>query len=188
MANNRLFRFKLIMVLSLMLCGSISFAQEFINIRKISHSKGDTIVVAGILADVKIEKVNPSVFYYWYANGQILANQGGYSGNLLHGEYLEYGPSGHLLLKGMYEKGLKSDSWTLWHPDGSIKEKIHYEDGVLEGKTIRYSTNGKIFYSANYRKSSLHGEMTKIESDTLYRVVYRRGKEKKKVSLYVFEQ
>ena len=79
------------------------YSQEFINTRKISLSRGDTTVVAGILADVKIDKVNPRVFYHWYANGQIYSNQGGYSGNLLHGEYLEYAQSGKLLLKGFNE-------------------------------------------------------------------------------------
>jgi antitoxin component YwqK of YwqJK toxin-antitoxin module len=188
MVNNRFLRFYVIVMLLLLVCGPMSFGQEFINIRKISHSKGDTMVVAGILADVKIEKVNPSVFYYWYTNGQILVNQGGYSGNLLHGEYVEYSPYGHLILKGMFEKGVKSGSWTIWYPNGSIKEKIHYEAGVLEGKSIRYGQNGKMYYSANYKDGSLHGEMTKVERDTLYRVVYRKGKEKKKVPLYVFEQ
>lgn len=164
---------------------TLAFCQEFINIRKISLIVGDTTVVAGILADVKIEKVIPDVFYYWYSNGQIYCNQGGYSGNLLHGEYIEYDNSGNLILKGLYERGVKSGKWTFWYAEGFIKEIIEYEEGHFEGVNTRYSNDGKILYSATYRKNQLHGEVTKIISDTLFQISYKNGVEKKRIPLYV---
>jgi len=161
--------------------------QEFIKIRKISLSKGDTTVVAGILADVKIDHVNPGVFYHWYANGQVFSNQGGYAGNLLHGEYVEYGPDGGLLLKGSYDRGLQSGQWTYWYSNGATKEILHYESGHLEGKMTRFGPAGRIYYSANFKKGQLHGEMTTVVNDTLFQVKYKSGIEKKRIPLHVFE-
>lgn len=164
------------------------YAQEFINTRKISLSRGDTLVVAGILADVKIDEVNPEVFYHWYANGNIYMNQGGYSGNLLHGPYVEHNSIGDLLLKGTYERGLKSGRWIYWYGKGALKEIIEFEGGLLEGKSVRYTTDGRILHSAEYRNNVLHGEMITVLSDTLYSLVYRKGIEKKRIQLHVFTE
>lgn len=188
MGNNKSIQLKwLCLGLVLILSESLS-AQEFINTRKISLSRGDTTVVAGILADVKIDEVNPSVYYYWYANGNIFLNQGGYSGNLLHGAYVEYGTDGSLLLKGAYERGLKSGHWIYWYADGSLREIIEYEGGLLEGKTTRYTTDGRILFSAEYRNNRLHGEMITVLSDTLYSLSYRKGREKKRTPMHVFTE
>lgn len=163
------------------------FSQDFINTRKISLSLGDTSIVAGILADVKIDEVSPGVFYYWYANGKISTNQGGYAGNLLHGEYVEYGPDGVLLLKGQYSHGARSGQWMYWYEDGTLREHISYENGLLHGKTTRYGPDGRISYSANYKQNLLHGELVTVLSDTLYQVQYRKGEERKRTVLYVFD-
>lgn len=188
MGNNSMLRFGLTCIVLWLVCTIHTNAQDFINIRKISLFRGDTSIVAGILADVRIDEVDPGAFYYWYGNGQINTNQGGYSGHLLHGEYVEYGPSGKMLLKGIYERGVRSGHWIYWNNAGGIRETREYEDGLLEGTTIRYRSDGKIIHSADYRKHLLHGEMTTVIDDTLYQIIYKNGVEKKKVSLHVFEQ
>ena len=186
MANNSILRFGSWMAMFLSLCTMQIRAQDFINTRKIALFRGDTSVVAGILADVRIDKVDPQVFYYWYGHNQIHANQGGYSGHLLHGEYLEYGPSGNMLLKGTYAKGVRSGHWIYWYEGGAIKETREYEDGMLEGENIKYTKEGRIIHLALYRRNLLHGETTTILSDTLYQIKYNKGKEKKRKPMHVF--
>ncbi len=165
---------------------TLVYSQEFINIRKISLTPGDTTVVAGILADVKIDKVAPDVYYYWYSHGKIYGNQGGYSGNLLHGEYIEYDIDGNLILKGRYDRGLKSGKWIYWYENGVIREVIEYEGGLLEGTISRYSDDGKILYSASYKDNLLHGDMTRVIRDTLYQITFKKGTEVKRIPLHVF--
>lgn len=164
----------------------ICSGQDFINSRKISLLRGDTTVIAGILADVKIEKINPSVYYFWYAHGQILSNQGGHGGNLLHGEYVEYGPTGVLLLQGKYDMGKQSGNWKYWYDDGALKESIKYSHGLLEGINTRYTENGKICFQANYHNALLHGDMTTVIGDTLFQIKYKNGEEQKRDTLHVF--
>lgn len=163
-----------------------AYCQDFINARKISLNLGDTTVVAGILADVRIEKVDPGVFYFWYSNDMIYSNQGGYSGNLLHGDYIEYDGNGNLILKGRFDRGLKSGEWVSWYPDGSISEISEYEEGYKCGRQVRYAPDGKISYSAYYKNGLLHGPLVKPVNDTLFRTNYRNGKEKKRIPLEVF--
>lgn len=162
-------------------------AQDFINIRKIALSRGDTTVVAGILADVRIEKVHSTGFYHWYSNGSLYHNQGGYSGNLLHGEYAEYGPGGQLILKGFFERGLKTGQWIRWYPDGSMKEVSCFNHGVKEGPATLYSEDGRIIQKVSYRNGQLHGKAETVMNDTLFQVRYKMGTEKKRVPLHVFE-
>lgn len=188
MAKSRRNKIKWLFAILILAGVNIVYAQEFINTRKISLSRDDTTVVAGILADARIDEVHPQVFYYWYANGQVYSNQGGYSGNLLHGDYIEYDQAGKLIMKGAYERGLKSGQWIHWYQGGAIQEIIEYESGQLEGKTTRYTPNGRIHYSAEYRNDVLHGEMTTVVNDTLFELTYRNGIEKKRIPLYVFHE
>ena len=48
-------------------------------------TKGDTVIKADILTHIKNGKLRSDLKYYWYQNGEINNNQGGYSGKLLHG-------------------------------------------------------------------------------------------------------
>lgn len=168
-------------------CASICWSQEFVNTRKISLNRGDTLVIAGILADVRIERINPEVYYYWYGHGRIFSNQGGHGGNLLHGEYVEYRPEGSLLLKGEYDKGTQSGKWSYWYPEGSLKESTHYSNGLLEGSSIRYSKDGRIQTEANYHENLLHGNTTTVIDDTVFQIKYRKGEEIKREAVHVFE-
>lgn len=164
----------------------ICAGQDYINTRKISLLRGDTTIIAGILADARIERINPAVYYYWYGQSQILSNQGGHGGNLLHGEYVEYGPSGVLLLKGKFYMGKQSGNWMYWYDNGALKESIRYSQGLLEGKNTRYTQKGKIYFQANYRNARLHGDMTTVIGDTLFQIKYKNGEEQKREALHVF--
>ena len=90
MENSKCSLFRLFGLMLLLLLFDTLGAQELIITRKISLVRGDTTVVAGILADVKVEETQSEVFYHWYAKDNIHRNQGGYSGDLLHGPYVEY--------------------------------------------------------------------------------------------------
>ena len=180
-------RVHVLFCLGIILLPAVIHGQDFINTRKISITRADTVVVAGILADVKIETVDPGIYYYWYSNDRIFSNQGGYAGNLLHGEYVEYGPDGTLLLKGHYDRGVRSGTWLSWYPEGAIKEKRHYVNGAPDGQITCYGPDGRIHFDATYRKGILHGKMTTVERDTLFLINYRKGVEKKRNAVHVFQ-
>jgi antitoxin component YwqK of YwqJK toxin-antitoxin module len=93
-----------------------------------------------------------------------------------------------MILKGTYERGVRSGHWIYWYKAGAIRETRDYENGLLEGRIIRYNPEGKIIYSADYREHLLHGEMTTVLNDTLFQIKYKKGIEKKRVPLHVFEE
>jgi len=150
--------------------------QDFINTRKITILKGDTTVVAGILADLKLETIQPGVFYYWYSNTGIYSNQGGFSGNVLHGDYLEYDQEGNLITKGYFNKGLKSGTWVYWYNSGARKLIIDYNEGVQEGSEFKYSEAGKLKYSAEFKAGEMHGIQNIFKTDSTIINKYRNGK------------
>lgn len=156
------------------------FSQEFNNIRKITVSRGDTTVVTGIMTGEKPDKINPNVFYFWYSKAAIFSNQGGFSGNLIHGEYAEFLYDGKLHKKGYFDRGLKSGKWLIWHDNGTIKESTMYENGLLNGKSSIYSMNGKPLFEGNYSNNLINGKALTIEQDTIYKVTYRKGIETKR--------
>jgi hypothetical protein len=188
MGSNKVHQGGMLIALMWLMCITKCGAQDLFNTRKVSVYRGDTAIVADILSDLTTEEVEPGIFYYWYGHGQINANQGGYSGHLLHGEYLEYGPSGKMLLKGIHDKGVRSGSWIYWYKAGSIRETREYEGGTLEGNTIRYSPGGSIIHFAEYKDNRLHGEMTTVLNDTVFQIKFKKGIEKKRVPLHVYEE
>jgi antitoxin component YwqK of YwqJK toxin-antitoxin module len=177
--NNCLYSISIV-IFGLLCISQISLSQEFINTRKITLTRNDTTVVAGILADLKLESVQKDAFYYWYSNAGVFSNQGGFSGNLLHGEYIEYEQNGSLILKGYFDRGLKNGTWVYWYPSGQKKKEMVYKDGSLNGKLFVYSDNGKIRYKAEYKNDRLDGTESLLKNDTLYNITYRNGTQLRK--------
>lgn len=154
--------------------------QEFTNTRKITINKDDTTVIAGITAVLELAAVKCDVHYYWYSNSKIYSNQGGFSGNLLHGNYLKYDNQGNLLTKGQFNEGLKDGEWIWWYPNGLKKKVVSFREGKINGKEIHYSEMSERIYSAEYKNGILHGRQTVISNDTTFVIRYRNGQESKR--------
>jgi hypothetical protein len=73
---------------------------------------------------------NTKVSYYWYSADAIHATQGGYSGKLLNGPYIEYYPDKNLKQQGTFKKGLKEGIWKTWNTDGTLHSITKWKHGV----------------------------------------------------------
>ena len=164
----------------------ITVAQEIINIRKVRVNINDTTIIAGTLADVKIDKTISNVIYYWYTSSGIHRNQGGYTGNLLHGEYLEFNKDNNLIVKGNFSFGLKSGIWYNWYSDGKLKEISTWSEGKLDGPFMLYDENQKITFNGKYKENNLNGACTHVENDSIFQVKYRNGEILKRKFIDVF--
>jgi len=158
------------------LCAEV-WSQGNENLRKVSINKEDTMVLASILTGTKTYKVHNDIFYYWYSSGKIYQNQGGYSGNLLHGEYIELDKPGNMIVKGNFHFGIKDGVWNYWHSDGSIKEITRWKNGCKTGYSVKYSPSGEIIFKGNYRKGRKNGMVFFIENDESFKAYYHGGKE-----------
>jgi antitoxin component YwqK of YwqJK toxin-antitoxin module len=115
----------------------------------------DSVVHANILVnDPSIDPLNNKT-YYWYLPDQIYYNQGGYSGNLLHGDYKVFDKMNHLYVQGSYNKGLKSGVWKRWLSNGGLLEVVPWKNGMLDGICLYYNSEGLIMAEYKYRNGKL---------------------------------
>ena len=101
-----------------------------------------------IESHVSLEKfpknTNGECFYHWHHANKIMKTQGGYGGNLLHGDYNSFYKNGQLKESGRFVLGLKHGKWTEWTSDGYIYKIVHWNKGIRHGETIEYDGNGEI--------------------------------------------
>lgn len=106
--------------LSLIINAQSENIEEIGNRRYINNAESNIIFH---LSQVKHNrKYNPSKrkTYHWYKTQEIIKTQGGYSGQLLDGEFVAYYSNKQLKEKGKFNKGLKAGKWIKWNSDGSI--------------------------------------------------------------------
>lgn len=95
-----------------------------------------------------VKKVNfkPSskFIYHWYASGNIIKNQGNYSGKVLHGDFKSFHSNKILAEKGQYYHGLKKGIWLLWDRDGILISSQVWKNGFENGEYFLYDSKGNI--------------------------------------------
>lgn len=111
----------------------------------------DSIIYAGILLDKTPLKTGNDNTYYWYIPDYINFNRGGYSGQLLHGEYCLYDRNFNLIEKGIMEKGVKTGIWKRWNSGGSLLRVETWKNGQLAGTTLVYGPDGELTGEYRYR-------------------------------------
>lgn len=87
-------------------------------------------------------KAKQNRIYHWMKAKKVMETQGGYSGKLLHGEYLEFYKNHQLKAKGTFKNGLKKGIWTYWDKVGKITTIEKWRKGEqkeLKKKTINFS-------------------------------------------------
>jgi antitoxin component YwqK of YwqJK toxin-antitoxin module len=90
------------------------------------------------------QRLDSSTFYYWYKDGKINKNQGGYTGQLMHGEYLIYSRKGVLLEQGEYKLGRKEGKWKKWDYSGNLLEESKWRKGKKHGIYTQYINGEKV--------------------------------------------
>lgn len=112
--------------------------------------------------------------YYWFKAREIHQSVGGYSGQLLHGDYTKHYTSNQLAEQGAFKKGLKHGIWKFWYENGNLKRIESWKKGRKEGVTILYDNEGKIIEKGQYFNNKKEGPWINYqEKDT---VKFRKGK------------
>ena len=101
-------------------------------------------IETSILMEDNLRKMEDNKLYYWYRKEEIHNTQGGFSGNLLHGDYEIFYKSGQLKVRGEFNQGLKHGKWVKWNEKGRITEILFWKSGIPDGPFITYSERGMI--------------------------------------------
>ena len=102
---------KKIVVIAIMLCVSLTFAQEERNVTYIE--KGDLTEAT-----------------YYYDNGAIKQEGTFNAEGKLHGEWISYDINGDKTTVANYVNGKKSGKWQFWNNDGVVRE-VTYENSRI---------------------------------------------------------
>jgi hypothetical protein len=178
-------RHSLICALILLIFPMIVIAQRNFNPqrRPIIINSGDSIIFAYIQTKEHTYSPINNRTYYWFYAENIHWNLGGYSGNLLHNNYVIYNKEKNMIESGSFNNGLKTGCWKRWYPDGELQSIINWKDGLLDGMSLSYSRNGLIYESIEYKDGKKNGAQVHFENDTLVKIVYRKGIMVKKIPL-----
>lgn len=99
---------------------------------------------------INYKRGKPSGIYRaFYPNGKQLIFAV-YGWGSLHGDWTEYGPDGHIAVKGQYRMGKRDGTWA-FRDQGIVG---HYKHGLKNGKW-KYYTNGQLVKREKWRKGKL---------------------------------
>lgn len=135
-----------------------------------------------VQADLKPVTSDPEMesdrLYYWYSGNTIHSTQGGYSGRLLNGAYLEYYLNKNLKEMGTFKKGLKDDIWKSWNENGILTQLYTWKDGVKSGEFNLFDDTGKLKQVGYYKNDLLEGNVKSYDKDNKLTIVnYHKGRE-----------
>lgn len=122
--------------------------------REIVINTGDTMVRARIV--INSEKIKPSqeLIYYWFNNGLINRNMGGYSGKLLHGSYQVFDKWQTMVVQGDFNMGLRDGEWKYWYTNGNLKRIESWKKGKKSNKVILFDEQGKLLKQEVFHEKS----------------------------------
>ena len=156
------------------------FAQRMpdYGLNRVRLTDSDRTIVAEIIPVGSSPRVQLDKTYYWYNAGRIHHLQGGFSGSLLNGAYLENYPNKNLRVQGVFESGLKNGEWKEWDESGVLLRAITWKDGTKDGKFAFYKPDGSLLESGHHKSNELDGAITFYEGkDSLKVVHYKKGKQ-----------
>lgn len=118
-------------------------------------------------------KLNDSVVYYSFFQGDIVGNKGSYYGNLLHGDYVKLLDTGKIEEQGQYRFGTKNGKWKYWNSNGELKRIENWKNGLLNGDYWKQDSLGNR-YEINYKNNVKNSEKIQIDSLVITRK-YKKG-------------
>lgn len=148
------------------------------SIRKVQIHADNHLIETSVLVNTdKKFKINRDHFYHWLAFDKIQINEGGYSGQLLHGSYMVYNNEGKLVEQGQFTHGLKSGVWYLWDDYGNVQQEVKWKSGARNGKAYYYDA-GELTRVENYKNDRLNGKVVIYNDDDVKS--YRNGELREK--------
>jgi len=169
---------KRLTILLFLLLNGAAFAQKIpdYGFNKVRIALNDRIIQAD-LAPLRSDPAPQSdKTYYWSSSNAIHTTQGGFSGKLLNGSYVEYYLSKNLKEQGQFRRGLKNGIWKSWSGNGTLTELYTWDDGVRSGKFELFGSDGKLRQTGYYSNNLLHGKMTTYADGKSETVEYKDGK------------
>lgn len=133
-----------------------------------------------IQAELKPVNSDPNVetdrFYYWYSSNIVHATQGGFSGKLLNGKYMEYYLNKNIKEEGVFDKGLKKGVWKNWNDAGILSQFYSWKKGTKDGKFSLFDEHGNLKQSGRYQHNLLNGKVTTYaDNEPVTTVHYKNG-------------
>lgn len=174
--------FKILAVLLLSIAANISLAQQTVQdalTHKVMVNHGQGTIVAYV-KPVKSFSLQSDRSYFWFANHEIRSTQGGYSGKLLNGNYLEYDHDKKPVESGELDKGLKSGVWRKWDGAGRLLNDYQWHEGRKNGVYHLFDSVGRVSETGKYRNDLLHGKQLTFAADSTKKVFYKNGQLKER--------
>jgi hypothetical protein len=165
------------MIFLLISATATTFAQHYKESQEIIVTTSDSLIKTFVKVTDDVIKTNISCTYYWYYAGTINANQGGFSGKLLHGRYEVYDRQQRLITSGTFKNGLKDGTFKRWNQNGWLKESCNYKKGKRNGASRIYNVSGDLLAELNYRNNLQDGISKYYLKDSVVIKKYRKGKE-----------
>ncbi|MXV50404.1 hypothetical protein GS399_05415 [Pedobacter sp. HMF7647] len=178
-------------VLLAVFCGD-ALAQDLKNLvpHRVTVNYPEHVVTAEVNPVEHRVKTELDRFYFWYAGNSIQQTQGGFSGKLLNGKYVDIYLTKNLRESGFFKDGLKSGNWMNWYENGRLKDLVGYVGGLKEKRYFRYDTAGIMVESGVYKAGKLNGKQVVFEGGKQTITMYKAGKaqqpkvKKKNISLF----
>ncbi|MES2807017.1 MAG: hypothetical protein V4619_00220 [Bacteroidota bacterium] len=170
---------KRIVFLILITCGFSAWAQKMpdFGTNRVRISADDKIIQAELLPVKSDPDTETDRLYYWYGSNKIHITQGGFSGRLLNGQYIEYYLNKNIKEEGRFVKGLKEGVWKNWTENGVLQQSFTWKKGIKQGEFIAFDNKGAIRQQGKYNVNLLNGTVKTIDTTgKLSFTRYRDGK------------
>lgn len=135
--------------------------------RSVIIYSGDSTIRVTILNNDPGIKAKVDKHYYWCSSETIFMNMGGYSGNLLHGEYSVFNRKKQLVSSGNFNNGLMDGTWKFWDTNGNIIKILSYKAGNLHGRSYFYTPGKDQYIVRNYKKGNLAKEWEELSGNRI---------------------
>ncbi len=119
--------------------------------REIKIDFPDSTIRAKALLRSDQVKINNYYMYYWFQKDQLNRNAGGYSGELLQGQYMVFDNQNRLITLGQFDSGLKTGTWKYWYSNGNLRMIQNWKNSSLDGEVMHFDRAGEITAYYEYK-------------------------------------
>jgi hypothetical protein len=173
---NRIFFVALLAALIFQSCGNTRYSYKDIDKRKVLVKTDDDVIEAAVYDGFDAKKILPDRNYYWFDHSMIMSTRGGFTGELLHGDFLVQYRNYQIKEQGNFKYGLKHGNWKSWYENGLPKSFVTYKKGLLHGSYIEFDVKGKKTEEGKYSKGLKSGTVKEYDASGKYtKIVYKNG-------------
>jgi hypothetical protein len=178
MLNTRISFFIILLNICYSIPCSAQYSYKDVDRRKIIVKTDDDIIEAEVYDGFDNKKIKDDRNYYWCDHNMIMSSVGGFTGELLHGDFLIQYRNYQIKEKGEFKFGLKCGIWKKWYETGKPKEVVKYKKGVASGPYTLYNSQGITIEKGNNKNGNKNGMISTFSNDGVEtKVKYVKGQE-----------